>query len=288
MLNITEVLADAPVEVQAHAIYEGEAQLAILRVWPRPFSGNFTQEKGWTRSWPMLDDPFEPGPTDGSYPEAGDLGWSVALGPIFDLVPLHLQAALEPFDRGVRWPVLRLLAEIPETLDLVRSNPSLAALVALKLDLAGDWEAACAHVRELLHRPRRSLMPLVGLPATRSAVRVLSRLDPRGVAPPWDEWIRWMLNHADAGAAKTLRHLRIVTIEILIVLTDPALRRLSTFALLADEGQGTLEIGLSRTLGRVRDSRAAGRGSTNPSSFRSCRELERFCEDLAAPAPRAV
>jgi hypothetical protein len=202
VLDITSaLLASSPIRPQAHRLIDidGEQTMDVIRVWPEPACFRHTPFDGWLPRQPLLhvrlaDEP----PEEAEFAGDDEVGWSVPLSPLFAQIPAHVRDALAPQDVGVCWAVLRLAHDIPEVLDLVQDLASLGGLLALKADDHADRTGICGEIRAGLARPRRHLLPLVGLEPRERVVRILRRLDPWALSMPGPAWLKRVIRD-DAG-----------------------------------------------------------------------------------------
>jgi len=90
----------------------------------------------------------------------------------FSEIPKEVLRIISPF----KWrPIvlLRMLRHCPETLELLQSNPVLAWFCA---DAIAKSEVSAPKAREIIMAKRRDICAFVGLPATDSMVKMLSRI----------------------------------------------------------------------------------------------------------------
>ena len=114
------------------------------------------------------------------------------------------------------WHLLNLVSRCPGALDLVRSNPALAFC------LASLWvfrnPAPCRPLRSarsLIRKPQAEIAAWLGFPGTRSAVRVIRKLEARDCTIPNLLALRQLF----ASHGKKLRHLPRIDSELLRLLT---------------------------------------------------------------------
>lgn len=288
MLNeMSGLLAAAPLEPQARRVTkeDGEQALDVLRVWPEPTCLRHTEALGWREHWPTVDLCWaDTPPDDDGFPVEDLMGWDVPLEPLFERVPDRVRDALIPQDHRVCWAALRLFHAVPSALDLARSIPSLAGLLALKMADGDDPRAFSDLLRDRLRGPRRHLLPLVGLDADRSALRILRRVDPSALGFPGQEEVVAALWDDDRTVRKWLRHLPRIDADAVSVLRDPRLRPLCTFRLLADRDDVPTR-SLREHLLRVIRARNDGEAPRTPARFYSRSEVFAYCQELES-APR--
>jgi hypothetical protein len=132
-------------------------------------------------------------------PYDGDIGLPLALlantsdasAPWLDAVPPEVRAAVEPFVWR-QWLVLKLIQRDPRTLELIASAPLLVWLVALEV---GDEAMTLDEASVLLTRRRRDILGRLGLPATESFVRLVSRIRFARYLPDACQQVRSFLRH---------------------------------------------------------------------------------------------
>lgn len=195
----------------------------------------------------------------------------------------EVRAALEPQPAAVHGALLKLLRDVPEALSVVRDIPSLGGLLALYVDEAEERAVVCAELREALRRPRNHLLPLVGLPARRSLLRLLAKLEPRAIVSPGPKRIIAVLTSSEEPVRRWLQHLPRIRADVLYALALPRIAPLCTYELLADQSRTPIPLGLHMHLRRVELCRELGTAPRTPARFRSRRELFDFCRALPDP-----
>ena len=290
-MPLTTPLTPPPIEPQAHRehVFRDLTIHDVIRVWPDPACFSLIPGRSWQEYRPRLHTRFaERPPPDPVYDDFLDLrGWSPRLEPLFKAVPEPIREALLPLCETICWAALRLVAAVPEALDLAPNHLSLLAMLALKAEQAPDPGAAFEQVRVGLRGPRRGLLPLVGLPPSRALVRVVAKLDPFALAAPGPDEVVELLLSDEPELAKPLRHLRKIRADLIQVLGTPELRRLCTFALLADADEGAIGWGLNRSLETIRRVREEGRAPVRPARFGSRAEVDQFLLQLGGPPDRS-
>jgi len=109
-------------------------------------------------------------------------------------------------------------------------------------------------------------------------------LDPEVMARPGPDAVVELLLRAEPDVLKPLRHLPTIRADLVQVLLDPELRRLCSYALLADPG-GPIRWGLHSALEDIVLARREGRAELRPARFSSRREVADFCRSIK-PLPR--
>lgn len=301
LTDIPTLLSSAPIAGQAYRVGEedGVTIAEVIRVWPSPAWYSYTAEGTWEEYHPIAhvrwadegpetneDDDLDLIPVDA-------IGWDLPLQPLFAEIPAPVRAALMPQDAWTCWAALKLVHAAPEVLDVVRDNPTLGGMLAVHVDDAEDREATCDELRDLLRRPRHHLLPLLGLPARRSYVGILGRIDPMTLGIPAD-WLRGvsgpqlvinLLSSDNPQVRKWIHHLPQIRADVVLVLMNERLRALCTFDLLADPGK-IIYWGLHTYLSRIATGRSRGYASPTPALFRSRAELMEAIHDLPRPEAR--
>ena len=295
------LLSSAPIAGQAYRVGEedGVTIAEVIRVWPSPAWYSYTAEGAWEEHHPFAHVRWADEAPEGNEDDDPDLipvdamGWDLPLQPLFAEIPAPVRAALMPQDDWICWAALKLVHAVPEVLDVVQDNPTLGGMLAVHVDAAEDREATCRQLRDLLRRPRHHLLPLLGLPARRSYVGILGRIDPMtlGIPTAWLQGISGsqlvinLLNSDDALVRKWIRHLPRIRADVVITLMHEHLRALCTFDLLADPDK-IIYWGLHTYLSRIATGRSRAYASPTPALFRSRAELMEAIHDLPRPEAR--
>lgn len=279
LTGLSALLSSAPIRAQAHRVttVDGERRVEVIRVWPGPACFRYTTESGWRPC--RLDLHIRCADKTCQEATLDDLGWDEPLGPLFTAVPTSVREVLRPQDVDVCWAALRLLEDVPERLDVLRDSPTLGGWLAVHVDDAADRAAACSELRKLSTRRRRVMLSLIGLPARKCNVRLLGRLDPWALSVPGPPYLADLINDRSPQVRKWLRHLPTIRADVAIVLREPVLRALTTFELLADEGDA-IGFGLHLALVEIIQARLQGNALATPKRFRSRLEVLDFCDAL--------
>ena len=283
--TLSQIIASATFVPDAHRVFlfDGrESSVQALRVWPAPRVASYRLADG--RWWPssisapgtVLASPYGPD-IDGDELD----WWSVDVRPLFLRIPARVRGVLARLPRLYAWKVLCLLAIAPEAIDLVSHHPVLAGLLAFDGRTLYSDKPFYEHVlREdfirLLEKPRRRLLPLLGLDDARWIVRALSKMDVRVLIEPGIDALLELFGTADTDTKLRLQHLKHLPADVTEVLADKTLRRMTTFGLLSD-GSRPAAVHLAACLEALREA-----GSTR--RFNSWAGLERAL--LALPAER--
>ena len=290
--HLSDAFASTLIDHQAHRVVEvdGVSVPEVIRVWPSPACLWQDSDGVWMERSPLLHVSYaNEAPEDCEVKIEDALGWNIPIGPLFALIPEDIRAALAPQDVGVCWLAMMLVDAVPQALAVVRDNPALGGLLALKVDAAEDRAAARDELRALLGGPRHHLLPLVGLPPRKSFVDVLGSVDPwvLGVPGAWVGGIPGhrhvinMLNSEIPEVQDWVKRLPRIRADVVIVLAHERTRALCTLDLLADAGNAVF-FGLHNYLQTIANARRAGSAPATPARFRSRQEVMDFCTDLGS------
>ena len=272
-----------PIEPQARrtVFLDGRRLHEVIRAWPEPSCWRLTPSEGWVERRPWIHTRF----ADDPWPHRGkddlpDLrGWEPRVEVLLKDVPDDVRKVLRPLCDKVCWAVLKLVAAAPEVMELAPDNLSLVALIALTAEEAEHPHRVFEQVRAGLAGPRRHLLPLVGLPASKALLRVLAKLDPEALSRPGPDEVVELLLNEEREVVKALRHLQAIRPDLVQVLLAPELRQMCSFALLADP-DGPLRWGLHSALADIRSARRENRASEQPARFSSRREVVEFSRTI--------
>ena len=263
------------------AVLNGPPVREVIRVWPRPSCWRLTPGEGWVERRPWIHTRFadEPWPHRGE----GDLrdlrGWNPRVEGLLEAVPRTVRKVLRPLCDRICWAALKLVAAVPGVMALARDNLSLVALLALTAEKAVRASRVFEQVQAGSAGRRRDLLPLAGLPSSKTLLPVLSKLDPEALSRPGPDAVVELLLHSESEVTKPLRHLPAIRSDLVQVLLAPELRRLCSYALLADEG-GPIRWGLHTALDEIVAAREDDRASPSPARFSSRREVADFCQTI--------
>ena len=267
--------ADCP-----EAMARDPSTVLAMRVWPHPAWAWW--RPGQRRWFPgslgtpgaVLADPHEAHIDDHELD-----GWDIDVRTLMLAIPPEIRAAIRPLPKFYAWKALILLAAVPEALDLVRENPVLSGLLAIdQRRVFADEPFHSTTVRtdllDALRRPRRSLLPLLGLPNAKWILRALERMPPEVLIGPMEEDLLDLLRSTDKEVQRRLQHLPHLPADVVAVLADEKIRRLASYGLLADPTPRGLDELVER-LTRLDEAGVTRR-------FRSWAELEAASEELPA------
>lgn len=275
--EVARVLAAAPFAPEAWyaspACGEHDWMVVVARGWPHLDCAVHGAEGDRWLPRPLDVAVQESRPVRGIPPRRDLARWNGSLHALFEGIPLEVRRAVAPLAAADQWWTMRLVAAVPEVLPVVQDLPSLGRLLALHhAPLVGHDEAAA--LRAALRRPRRRLLPLLGLPPEQWLIRVLRKLDPRCL--PWDGTtpLVELLGTEDRRITKLLRHLPTIGPDVAAVLHDPGARRLASFALLnTPPGPEPMDLRLLDALSDLARARDEGRAPRQPAVFRSWHEV---------------
>jgi len=270
--TLSRILASAPVVPDAHRIFlfDGqESSVQALRVWP-PRVASFDLARGrWlpsliSASGAVLAKPYEP-----------DIGgdeldwWSVDVRPLFLQIPTCVRGVLARLPRLYAWKVLCLVANAPPAARaLVRPPPVLAGLLAfagrtLYADEPFHEQVLRQDFVGLLGKPRRRLLPLLGLADARWIIRVLSKMDVRVLIEPGLDALLELFTRAETDTKwrRRLQHLERLPADVTEVLADQTLFPMAAFGLMSDESRPAA-VHLAACLEALRDAGSTRRFSS--------------------------
>jgi hypothetical protein len=278
-----------PIEPQARraVAFDSRPELEVIRVWPRPSCWRFIPEAGWQERRPWIHTRF----ADDPWPHRGEddlpdlRSWVPRVEVLLEAVPRNVRKVLRPLEDGACWPVLKLVAAVPEIIALASDNLSLVALLALTAQAADAPDKTFDEVRTRLSGPRHQLLPLAGLPPSKTLLRVLKKLEPEALSRPGPEAVVELLRRPEPEVVKALRHLPAIRADLVQVLLAPELRRLCSYSLLADP-DGPIRWGLHSALEEIVAVREYGR-ALRPAKFNSRREVADFCSVIQANLPQS-
>lgn len=154
-------------EAGAHPVIE------VMRLWPDPRAWRRYAGGGWRGHRPEID--LRPGPTRGRMRPLVRT-WRRNLALAVERVPDDVVRVVAPLPVFLRWRALSLVARVEGALELFESNPALGAALAYPAAFGRPVQRPLRVARRLVARRRVHVLEWLGLPATRSAERVLRRL----------------------------------------------------------------------------------------------------------------
>ncbi|MCY2927990.1 MAG: hypothetical protein NTV86_00570 [Planctomycetota bacterium] len=210
--------------------------VTVMRGWPAPLAWRKTRTRPWRMLRPRISlvpsrPPHSVNPTDSPADEAAEQREARALEAIrkawegfWTDVPPEVRRIVSAFpDR--QWHIFSFLARCGKAAwELAEANPALAFC------LANNWvfhKPAVAQplraARALLVRKQHQIAGWLGFPPTRSAARILAKIEPTGLAVGRLLYLRDRM--ADPETLKTLRHLPRIGPHLAIILTNQRLLR---------------------------------------------------------------
>lgn len=131
-------------------------------------------------------------------------------------LPREVASALEPF-RVRQWNLLMLLYHDPGSIDLVKSNPTLAFFLAQKLN--GDVDLIrslrCSSMRQ------REILSLVEFPSSNAAVKLIKKIQPASITSDNWETIGRLLRSELSKEKTPLGHLSRINLGVMEIVNDP-------------------------------------------------------------------
>lgn len=129
-------------------------------------------------------------------------------------IPPHVRRITCTF-RHRHWPVLSMLGRAPRSIDLIRSNPALGWMLASNpMFHRPNVERPMRACRMWCNRPRPEVAGWLGFPATRSAVRLLAKIDPQALHSDGLRALRARMREG-APIVASLAHVRRITRDML-------------------------------------------------------------------------
>ena len=177
-----------------------------------------------------------------------------------------------------RVPVVGFLSRHPrqETFELFASNPGLGLLLAhsdrFRRHACEPWEEA----HRMVQLPRTEILAWLGFPASKSAVRILGKVDVSRISVDRCVKLRDVIPIDEV--LQRLRHLPAVCDGVVDVLADPELRHLSSFTLLQELSQRPDDISISAAFSEAKQ--LAALHEVKLRTFRSCSAVAESCAVL--------
>jgi len=133
-----------------------------------------------------------------------------------DEIPPHVRRIVCRF-RHRHWPVLSMLGRAPRSLDLITSNPALGWMLASNpMFHRPNVERPMRACRTWCSRPRPEIAAWLGFPATRSAVRLLGKIEPQALTTDGLRALRARMLEG-APIVRSLAHVPRITRDMLDV-----------------------------------------------------------------------
>ncbi len=150
-------------------------------------------------------------------------------------VPGEYLEAVAPFRHDI-WQILSL-AMRADGLDLIRTNPGLAYIVALNRVFFGSCRKPWRRARSLTRKKRVELLRQAGFPASASAVKTMGKLDPAAVHVRSICLLKKVMKNNDPEVVKMLRFLPRLNRMILFILNNPVKFSLASYNFLEELGE---------------------------------------------------
>ena len=152
-------------------------------------------------------------------------------------LPRAPREALRPYPEYA-WSLLRLVFRQPSALELVASTPALAFAIAnaSRVGHLRDDEAA-ARAPAMVHKRRAEILDWLGLPNTKSAVRIYAKVTATAATVAGLRDLRRLLTSDADDALKLVRHQPVLNAEVLALLMNPKLQRRVTPQFLEELGE---------------------------------------------------
>jgi len=187
----------------------------------------------------------------------------------------QLERVAERYAPPHRVPVVGFLARHPrqETFELFDSNPAIGLLLAhsdrFRRHVREPWDEAHRMVR----CPRTEILAWLGFPASKSAVRIVGKVDVSRTSV--DHCVRLRDVMPIDEVSQRLRHLPAVCDGVVDVLADQQLRHLSSFSMLEELSQSPDDNAISAAFFEAKQ--LAALHEVKLSTFRSCSDVHRSC-----------
>ncbi len=214
---------DAPCEPQA---VRGGPTPKVIRLWPRP--------QAWSRRdgiWFPIDVRVALSASGGGDASC-DGGWHPELPSLLSVIPDSVRTLLERVHPSAHFALLRLVEAVPESAELVVSNPLLAVALAerVRQELPLDYE----EVRALLGRRRTDLLDWLGLRPKRWIERLMRRLEAPTIPTDVLVSLAGVLAAENRAIDRILQHVRPLPGWLLAVVLDDVAYMVATPAILME------------------------------------------------------
>ena len=202
-------------------------------------------------------------------------------------IPPHVQDAVAPYPSG-HWDLLRLLAAVPDCLDLFDAAALSYCLAFARRFRMPVTESDPKTLTHLVRRPRRAILAWLGFPEQETVVRIVGRIPMQVLSVRLLRTLR-MAMLASPDAVRLLGHVRPITPTVLEIVRSRVLREAVTPGVLQEvaereDADAKLQVRLLRdtldmaSLLRARSVQVAAANSA--SRFRSCSDLKRRHDTL--------
>ena len=183
----------------------------------------------------------------------------------------HLESVAERYAPPHRLAVTGFLAHCPtnEAFELFQSSPGLGLLLAYSPKFSYGGTDPWVEARDRMSQPRPAILEWLGFPASRSAVRIVTKIDVSRITLDRCLRLRDLLS-VDA-AIQRLRHLPAVCDGVVDMLSSERLRHLVAYSLLEELAELPDDDVVSEQMGTVL--RLADLHGVELHTFRSCKSV---------------
>jgi hypothetical protein len=206
-------------------------------------------------------------------------------------IPDDIAERIEPFQNHQWLPLWMAHAYRKPATDLLDSSPVLAFLLAnhRRFALMMREPERRQEAARLLAGPQRQLLAYMNVPATKSMIGILRKVDLAAAGPDMLEQIAAAMR--DATASRRLQHVRAVNQGVLGLVRDRRLLPLVTPRLLDEVAARRREKQVPITASRLKEiveMTARCRRPVPLPAFRSCDQIDEVYEDLARRLPAVI
>ncbi len=213
------------------SIYRYERPIYEITVWPKPYAEARDNSGYWQRFYPefrLIDYPLRKPKEKPASPQM-ELGLEIepqkkemTKKEAYDLLrqsmPFPYAIALAPF-QSHQWNLLILLSMKRRFYDLLKSNPVLAYYLANNEQVMMRIYRKELMMEQLTGMPQADLLKLLGLPDTKSMVKLLRKIPPASVSP--DQFTLLQECVRSEERMKKMAHLKKINIGALKLVSVP-------------------------------------------------------------------
>jgi len=278
--EIAAILEMAPFEPDAYQVIPADGDyplvVSIARAWPEPafLSWGLAPSRWMPRSLLIPVQAADPGYESGAFADVD--GWSRPIEDLVRCIPQEICEAVEPLPSCFQWYAIKMLAKVPEFIDVVVEQPVLAGMLAQQHHPRGDdVPEALSQLRQLLSGPRRRLLGLLDLPEQKWVLRALQKVDIGALISPGPPTIDSLLRADHKYIRRSLQHLPRLRADVLKIIADKGCWPMTTFALLADDDEDDIwdDSSLHELLVEILVAREDKRVPKKPARFRSRKQV---------------
>ncbi len=156
----------------------GPSSIEVIRMWPDPRAWRRLGNGPWRGSRPEIDLTLRPPPTRGRprwRREAANIRAAT------ERVPEEVRRLIAPLPTHFQWRTLSFAARVDGGLELLASNPTLAAALAHPMAFGLKVNRPLRAARRKVRRKRAHIVEWLGLPPKRSVERLLRRIPPEDI-----------------------------------------------------------------------------------------------------------